>query len=161
MERIFSGPPHIHASKAGDARFISAQLETKLQNCISTTAVTENQQRSLSSFMDTLTDANGKLLFRPRPPPHPSTGLLYVAVKELRLSYHNGETLLSTIHIYIYMPIMVTSMNFLKTNPVLRTKTWALQADPMLRRDAGRSLQDAEELALKTLETLLKTPRRG
>ncbi|CAE7570454.1 PIN1 [Symbiodinium natans] len=34
------------------------------------------------------------------------------------------------------------------------------QADPMLRRDAGRSLQEAEELALKTLETLLKTPNQ-
>ena len=31
----------------------------------------------------------------------------------------------------------------------------------MLRRDAGRSLQEAEELALKTLETLLKTPCLG
>ena len=35
------------------------------------------------------------------------------------------------------------------------------EADPMLRRDAGRSLQEAEELALKTLETLLKTPWPG
>lgn len=35
------------------------------------------------------------------------------------------------------------------------------QADPMLRRDPGRSLQEAEELALKTLETLTKTPMLG
>ncbi|CAK9067075.1 unnamed protein product [Durusdinium trenchii] len=34
------------------------------------------------------------------------------------------------------------------------------QADPMLRRDPGRSLQEAEELALKTLETLTKTPNQ-
>ncbi|CAE7860642.1 PIN1, partial [Symbiodinium microadriaticum] len=34
------------------------------------------------------------------------------------------------------------------------------QADPMLRRDPGRALPDAEELALKTLETLLKTPNQ-
>ena len=34
----------------------------------------------------------------------------------------------------------------------------AYEADPMLRRDPGRALPDAEELALKTLETLLKTP---
>ena len=32
------------------------------------------------------------------------------------------------------------------------------EADPMLRRDPGRALPDAEELALKTLDTLLKTP---
>lgn len=31
----------------------------------------------------------------------------------------------------------------------------------MLRRDQGRSVQEAEELALKTLETLLKTPTLG
>ena len=37
----------------------------------------------------------------------------------------------------------------------------ACQADPMLRRDQGRSVQEAEELALKTLETLLKTPTLG
>jgi hypothetical protein len=35
-----------------------------------------------------------------------------------------------------------------------------LQADAMLRRDPGRSVQETEELALKTLETLLKTPNQ-
>ncbi|CAL1144249.1 unnamed protein product [Cladocopium goreaui] len=34
------------------------------------------------------------------------------------------------------------------------------QADAMLRRDPGRTVQETEELALKTLETLLKTPNQ-
>ena len=32
------------------------------------------------------------------------------------------------------------------------------QADPMLRRDVQRSLQEAEQLALKTLEQVIKQP---
>ena len=34
----------------------------------------------------------------------------WVAVKELNLSYHIGETLLFTIYIYIYTPILVTAV---------------------------------------------------
>ena len=45
--------------------------------------------------------------------------LVWVADKELNLSYYIGETLLSTIYIYIYVPIMVTQIKFLDSNPVV------------------------------------------
>ena len=41
-----------------------------------------------------------------------------LAVKELNLSYSIGGTVLINCCIYIYIPIMVTSVKFLNSNPV-------------------------------------------
>ena len=43
--------------------------------------------------------------------------IVWVAVKELKLSYYIGETLLFTI--YIYTPNIVTEFKFLNSNPVV------------------------------------------
>ena len=39
------------------------------------------------------------------------------AVQELHFRYFAGETMLNTIHIYIYIPIMTTLVELLNSNP--------------------------------------------
>ena len=56
--------------------------------------------------MPSPTAATAKRADEPKP-----LKFFWVAVKELNLSYHFGETLLFTI--YIYIPIMVTYLKFL------------------------------------------------
>ena len=46
-----------------------------------------------------------------------SLAIIWVAVKELKLSYYIGGTLSFTI--YIYIPIMVTQSKVLNSNPVI------------------------------------------